>query len=132
MLLELPILEGTRFRARFATELRSAARITTLQINLGYICNLACNHCHVESSPARTGPGENDYVTELAISNTYRTVSTVDDALARMTQMTEPWLSWVSFTASHTPLHMPPVDPYDCTLVLTNDNREMYDAMTSE
>ncbi len=59
MLLELPILEGTRFRARFATELRSAARITTLQINIGYVCNLACNHCHVESSPARTGPGEN-------------------------------------------------------------------------
>ena len=59
MLLELPILEGTRFRARFETDLRSAARITTLQINLGYICNLACNHCHVESSPARTGPGEN-------------------------------------------------------------------------
>jgi len=28
--------------------------ITTLQINLGKKCNLACNHCHVESSPVRT------------------------------------------------------------------------------
>ena len=59
MLLDLPILDGTRFRARFETELRSASSITTLQINIGYVCNLACNHCHVESSPARTRPGEN-------------------------------------------------------------------------
>ena len=59
MLLGLPILEGTRFRARFETELRSASAISTLQINIGYVCNLACNHCHVESSPARTRPGEN-------------------------------------------------------------------------
>lgn len=28
--------------------------ITTLQINLGKKCNLACNHCHVEASPKRT------------------------------------------------------------------------------
>lgn len=26
---------------------------TTLQINIGLTCNLACRHCHVESSPAR-------------------------------------------------------------------------------
>ena len=57
--LALPILNGTRFRARFETELRAAPKITTLQVNIGYVCNLACNHCHVESSPARTKPGEN-------------------------------------------------------------------------
>jgi len=28
--------------------------ITVLQINLGKRCNLACTHCHVESSPKRT------------------------------------------------------------------------------
>ena len=28
--------------------------ITTLQINLGKKCNLACTHCHVEASPTRT------------------------------------------------------------------------------
>ena len=55
----LPILNGTRFRARFETELRAAARLSTLQINIGYVCNLACNHCHIESSPARTAPGDN-------------------------------------------------------------------------
>ncbi len=30
------------------------APITTLQINLGRKCNLACNHCHVEAGPNRT------------------------------------------------------------------------------
>ncbi|MHC4416573.1 MAG: arsenosugar biosynthesis radical SAM (seleno)protein ArsS [Planctomycetota bacterium] len=55
----LPILDSTHFRARFQTELRAAAKITTLQVNIGYVCNLACDHCHVESSPARTGPQDN-------------------------------------------------------------------------
>ena len=27
--------------------------ITTLQVNLGYRCNLRCSHCHVEASPER-------------------------------------------------------------------------------
>ncbi len=57
--LQLPILNGTRFKARFESELRAASKITTLQINIGYVCNLACNHCHVESSPARTRPQDN-------------------------------------------------------------------------
>ncbi|MBY0402200.1 radical SAM/Cys-rich domain protein, partial [Myxococcota bacterium] len=29
-------------------------RITTLQVNIGLRCNLACHHCHVESGPMRT------------------------------------------------------------------------------
>ena len=40
-------------------QLNAAAQITTLQINLGLFCNLACKHCHVGSSPARTGDDEN-------------------------------------------------------------------------
>lgn len=28
--------------------------VTTLQVNIGLRCNLACHHCHVESGPART------------------------------------------------------------------------------
>ena len=59
MSIDLPILNGTRFKARFDTPLRAAASISTLQVNIGYVCNLACRHCHVESSPARTAPGEN-------------------------------------------------------------------------
>ncbi|MBD2268037.1 arsenosugar biosynthesis radical SAM protein ArsS [Anabaena sp. FACHB-1391] len=29
-------------------------QINVLQVNLGKLCNLACNHCHVEASPKRT------------------------------------------------------------------------------
>ena len=30
------------------------AQVTTLQINLGKRCNMACHHCHVEAGPKRT------------------------------------------------------------------------------
>ena len=29
-------------------------RVTTLQVNIGLRCNLACHHCHVESGPRRS------------------------------------------------------------------------------
>ena len=59
-IIDLPILnDQLRFKARFTQELLAAEIIRTLQINIGYVCNLACRHCHVESSPARTRPGEN-------------------------------------------------------------------------
>jgi len=57
--ISLPISSDAHFKARFETELYAAGRISTLQINIGYVCNLACRHCHVESSPARTAPDEN-------------------------------------------------------------------------
>lgn len=28
--------------------------VETLQVNLGYLCNLSCTHCHVNSGPTRT------------------------------------------------------------------------------
>ena len=31
-----------------------AEGVDTLQVNLGYRCNLACKHCHVSAGPART------------------------------------------------------------------------------
>lgn len=31
-----------------------AARIETLQVNVGKLCNQACKHCHVDASPIRT------------------------------------------------------------------------------
>src|SRR5512144_3013140 len=30
------------------------ARPTTLQLNVGYRCDLACHHCHVEAGPKRS------------------------------------------------------------------------------
>lgn len=48
-------------RASFRDTVRShsrdpltAAGIDTLQVNLGYRCNLACTHCHVGAGPDRT------------------------------------------------------------------------------
>ena len=29
-------------------------RPTTLQVNLGKVCNQACRHCHVDAGPTRT------------------------------------------------------------------------------
>ncbi len=28
-------------------------QLEILQINLGYLCNMECNHCHVDASPRR-------------------------------------------------------------------------------
>jgi len=51
-----PISENA-FRARVADARGSAeltpASIHTVQVNIGLRCNLACHHCHVESSPSR-------------------------------------------------------------------------------
>jgi len=35
-------------------ELRAAPTVGTIQVNIGLTCNLACHHCHVESSPSKT------------------------------------------------------------------------------
>ncbi|TXH74009.1 arsenosugar biosynthesis radical SAM (seleno)protein ArsS [Thiobacillus sp.] len=44
----LPLLRASDFPA-----LRRA-RLTTLQVNLGYRCNQSCVHCHVNAGPKRT------------------------------------------------------------------------------
>jgi len=57
--INLPIFDAIPFHGHFEHGLTAAEKISTLQINIGYVCNLACRHCHVESSPARTAPDEN-------------------------------------------------------------------------
>ncbi|MBI1374369.1 MAG: radical SAM/Cys-rich domain protein [Phycisphaera sp.] len=52
--------------------LHAASRIATLQINVGLTCNLACHHCHVESSPARTE--QMDWPTMQAVMDVARRV----------------------------------------------------------
>ncbi len=44
----MPLLKDTDF------PVIKRKRLDTLQINLGYKCNLACLHCHVNASPKRT------------------------------------------------------------------------------
>lgn len=48
MLETLPYLEMSDFPAL------QRERIDTLQVNLGYLCNQQCNHCHVNAGPKRT------------------------------------------------------------------------------
>jgi radical SAM/Cys-rich protein len=55
----LPVLHVNSFRQKCVPTLSAAGKIRTLQINLGLVCNLACHHCHVGSSPKRDGPQEN-------------------------------------------------------------------------
>lgn len=55
----LPVLETQAFHRRFEHELAASPQISTLQINIGKVCNLACRHCHVESSPAKRADHEN-------------------------------------------------------------------------
>ncbi len=52
----LPLQSDDLFAERLVQLGRPLLRrsITTLQINVGKMCNLACHHCHVESSPKRT------------------------------------------------------------------------------
>ena len=48
MLQTLPLLEQTEFPPLFRDG------VTTLQVNLGYLCNQQCLHCHVNAGPKRT------------------------------------------------------------------------------
>ncbi|UTA49432.1 arsenosugar biosynthesis radical SAM protein ArsS [Simiduia sp. 21SJ11W-1] len=53
-------------------------RLHTLQVNLGYLCNLSCTHCHVNAGPRRTELMDRetiDMVIEFALA---RGVSCVD------------------------------------------------------
>ncbi|HUI68122.1 MAG TPA: arsenosugar biosynthesis radical SAM (seleno)protein ArsS [Nitrospirota bacterium] len=57
--------KDTRFSKKVLSvrpEPLKALEITTLQVNVGYQCNLACKHCHVASGPARTEIMDKDMV----------------------------------------------------------------------
>jgi len=48
MLDSKPLLERSTFPTLRRTEVK------TIQVNLGYLCNLSCVHCHVNAGPKRT------------------------------------------------------------------------------
>ncbi len=51
----------------------SRSRLTTLQMNLGYLCNLSCQHCHVNAGPKRTELMDKDTMqTALAVIEKYQ------------------------------------------------------------
>lgn len=50
-------MKETRFYERVleaAHQPLTALDITTLQVNIGYCCNLTCKHCHIAAGPSRT------------------------------------------------------------------------------
>lgn len=75
----------------------------------------------------RTGPGPNDYTSSETSEDDYLTWVTARDAADYVNTMTEPWLAYVAFNAAHTPLHVPPVDPVDCTSTFNGNQVQEYD-----
>lgn len=70
----------------FATTLKNAhielkrESVNTLQINLGKLCNQACNHCHVEAGPSRREIMEEETVNRIIdlIAKAKGTIKTID------------------------------------------------------
>jgi len=67
-----PLLEYTDFPAP------RRARLTTLQVNLGYRCNQRCLHCHVNAGPTRTEMMADDRVARIPEVLKARRLATLD------------------------------------------------------
>ena len=59
MLATLPLLEETDFPSI------RRGRLDTLQVNLGYLCNQTCQHCHVDAGPKRKEQMQRQTVDDL-------------------------------------------------------------------
>ena len=93
-----PLLQNSDFPAI------SRGKIITLQLNLGYLCNLSCIHCHVNAGPRRT---------ELMDQDTMRTALQVAKRLGVQTlDLTggspemNPHFRWLVEQASDAGLHV--------------------------
>ena len=54
------------------------ARLTTLQVNLGYRCNQSCLHCHVNAGPSRTEMMDSATIDEVIGVLRARRIETLD------------------------------------------------------
>jgi radical SAM/Cys-rich protein len=52
--------------------------ITTLQVNLGYRCNQACSHCHVDAGPGRTEMMDQATLALIPLVLAARSIGTLD------------------------------------------------------
>jgi radical SAM/Cys-rich protein len=68
----LPLLEHSDFPAL------QRSTLDTLQVNLGYLCNQSCLHCHVNAGPGRTEMMEQTTVDALLRFIDASTVKTLD------------------------------------------------------
>ncbi len=53
-------------------------RLDTLQVNLGYLCNQQCLHCHVDASPRRTEIMERKTIGDVIEFLNKQTITTLD------------------------------------------------------
>jgi radical SAM/Cys-rich protein len=67
-----PLLESTRFPAV------RRDRLVTLQANMGYKCNQACVHCHVNAGPTRTEMMDRHVATQVVDFLAARHIRTLD------------------------------------------------------
>ena len=59
MIATLPLLKETDFPAI------QRGRLEILQVNLGYLCNQTCQHCHVDAGPKRKEQMDRETVDHL-------------------------------------------------------------------
>ncbi|MHB8844325.1 MAG: arsenosugar biosynthesis radical SAM (seleno)protein ArsS [Nitrospirota bacterium] len=74
-------LPRASFRDRvrsFQREPLTATGIDTLQVNVGYRCNLSCTHCHVEAGPDRTEVMEGATIDAVLRALALSPISTLD------------------------------------------------------
>jgi radical SAM/Cys-rich protein len=82
----------------------SRDRLETLQMNLGYLCNLSCIHCHVNAGPRRTELMARDTM-ELALDVAQRCrIQTVD--LTGGSPEMNPHFRWLVEAARRCGLHV--------------------------
>ena len=79
-------------------------RVDTLQLNLGYLCNLSCIHCHVNAGPRRTELMDRDTM-ELALTVANRLGATTLDLTGGTPEM-NPHFRWLVEQARARGLHV--------------------------
>ena len=68
----MPLLQATNFPAL------SRKRLSTLQVNLGYLCNQSCVHCHVDAGPHRTEMMDDGLIEMISQVLKTRKIETLD------------------------------------------------------
>lgn len=53
-------------------------KLDTLQVNLGYRCNLSCTHCHVGAGPTRTEVMDRETIKDVLAFLRYKQIRTLD------------------------------------------------------
>ena len=68
----LPLLQASNFPAL------TRKRLSTLQVNLGYLCNQSCVHCHVDAGPHRTEMMDDGLIDMISQVLKTRKIETLD------------------------------------------------------